>query len=188
MDTVYFYKETYYNLEQYKRKMDRREDKRMFFNIEEFDVETESVRMSCLTLHSSIEYIHKRSLKMANVHPTTSILITAKFSLSKLFLKIITLNIGKISIERNSTQVMFITIKTCGGERSVQKTGDGVGAKQVMMHSESDAENGIVLKNCESRSLYTLHAHFSIQLIEINLSILYIIKNNVKQGMAIAYG
>ncbi|KRY45898.1 hypothetical protein T03_13105 [Trichinella britovi] len=139
--------------------MDRREDKRMFFNIEEFDVETESVRMSCLTLHSSIEYIHKRSLKMANVHPTTSILITAKFSLSKLFLKIITLNIGKISIERNSTQVM-----TCGGERSVQKTGDGLGARQVMMHSESDVEHGIVLKTikckqyCASlRKAITLH-------------------------------
>ncbi|OUC41954.1 hypothetical protein D917_10563 [Trichinella nativa] len=73
--TKAFSLETYYNLEQYKRKMDRREDKRMFFNIEEFDVETESVRMSCLTLHSSIEYIHKRSLKMANVHPTTSILL-----------------------------------------------------------------------------------------------------------------
>ncbi|KRY13973.1 hypothetical protein T12_2989 [Trichinella patagoniensis] len=128
------------------------------------------------------EYIHKRSLKMANVHPTTSILwIIAKFSLSKLFLKIITLNIGKISIERNSTQVMFITIKTCGDERSVQKTGDGLGARQKVM---LNMVLGLKTANPGRSTLCTRTFQFSL----LNLSFLYIIKNNVKQGMAVAYG
>ncbi|KRX18885.1 hypothetical protein T07_1018 [Trichinella nelsoni] len=47
---------------------------------------------------------------------------------------------------------------------------------EVTCTIQSDVEHGIVLENCESRSFYTLHAHFSIQL-----------KNNVKKGMAVAY-
>ncbi|KRZ34621.1 hypothetical protein T4C_2293 [Trichinella pseudospiralis] len=53
--------------------------------------------------------------------------------------------------------------KACHGEQSVQKIGDGLGAKRLMMHYEGDLEHdGSLLKNSEAILFRTVHVPISI--------------------------
>ncbi|KRX97054.1 hypothetical protein T4E_4592 [Trichinella pseudospiralis] len=53
--------------------------------------------------------------------------------------------------------------RACHGEQSVQKIGDGLGAKRLMMHYEGDLEHDVsLLKNSEAISFRTVHVPISI--------------------------
>ncbi|KRZ12068.1 hypothetical protein T4B_5096 [Trichinella pseudospiralis] len=57
----------------------------------------------------------------------------------------------------------LVGVLACHGEQSVQKIGDGLGAKRLMMHYEGDLEHdGSLLKNSEAILFRTVHVPISI--------------------------
>ncbi|KRY81377.1 hypothetical protein T4D_15962 [Trichinella pseudospiralis] len=171
----------YYNLEHYKRKLNLREDKitcktQLIFQIISFPFHQIK---HCI--HREVLIDDGTPLSEDNIarYSTEATLITIKRHCCCQYLSaFITVNavyhymmilhlkinftFEKIAPLHNMNLSALLN-RACHGEQSVQKIGDGLGAKRLMMHYEGDLEHdGSLLKNSEAISFRTVHVPISI--------------------------